>query len=165
MLIFLTILAISAIVFGLGYVVDRWITPWRHQKIMDKIIDDIRSGKTTKPQDYHFGISFDSAGFVVTALKKTSGKPISMTWSEIVRIVAFKRDLFSTDCVCLMMLRHDNMGVEVDEEMKGWSEFTQTLPIYLPGCKPWSGWFMEITTPAFAPNETEIFSRHAKQEA
>jgi len=163
--IFLTILIISAVVFGLGFVLDRWVTPWRTRRSAEEIIRDVRSGKPTKPRDYDFDISFDSTGFVVTMLKETSKKPIFMTWTEISRIAAFKRDLFATDCVCMMILRQDDIGIEVNEEMKGWSEFTQALPTYLPGCKSWSDWFIAITIPAFATNETEIFSRHAEQEA
>jgi hypothetical protein len=160
LIIFLTVFAV---VFGVGYVVDRWITPRRRQKLLDRIINDVRAGKATRRREHHFTISSDSAGFVVTSTKATSENPVTMTWEEVVRIVAFKQDLFTTDCVCLMMLRDDDNGVQVDEEMKGWSEFTESLPIHLPGCRPWADWFMKITTPAFASNETEIFTRLAKQ--
>lgn len=162
---FLAILVISAIVFGLGYVLDRWITPWWSQRTADRILRDIRSGKPTKPGDYHIEISFDSTGFAVALLKKTSEKPVSIQWNRVVRVVAFKRDLFAVDCICLLFVSDDDTGVEVDEEMKGWQDFAEALPHYLVGCKQWSDWFMAVAHPAFATNETEIFLRHEKQKA
>jgi hypothetical protein len=64
----------------------------------------------------------------------------------------------------LLFAREDETGVVTDEEMEGWMEFTRALPTFLPGCTPWEKWFMEVVSPAFAPNPTEIFSRKSEIE-
>ncbi len=104
-------------------------------------------------------ITFDSMGFAVTPHEAVGGKSLSMLWSEVFSAVTFKRDEFIVDCICLFLAREDGTGVETDEEMEGWSEFTAALPTYLPGCRPWEEWFWKVVSPAFAPNLTEVFSR------
>lgn len=72
---------------------------------------------------------------------------------------AFKRDLWSTDRLCIAFRLGDEMFVEVHEEMKGWDALCEALPLNLPGALAWGEWFMDITTPAFEPNFTPLFER------
>jgi hypothetical protein len=107
-------------------------------------------------------ITFDTAAFAVTRRKGRSLQSQSMAWSEVYSAIAFKRDLFIVDCVCLLLAGENGTGVEVDEEMEGWSEFTGALPGHLPGCEAWEEWFLKVTSAAFAANATEIYSRKAE---
>jgi hypothetical protein len=109
-------------------------------------------------------ITFDSTGFAITPCKAFRTKSILMLWPEVDSAIAFKRDEFVVDCICLLFAREDGTGVEADEEMEGWREFTEVLPTYLLGCRPWEEWFMKVVSPAFAPNPTEIFSRKVEAE-
>ena len=79
--------------------------------------------------------------------------------------MAFKRDFFTVDCICLFLARADGTGIELDEGMARWNSFVEALPQHLPGCKPWSEWFSVVAFPAFVPNETEIYARQAIQNA
>jgi hypothetical protein len=107
-------------------------------------------------------ITFNSTSFAVTPHKAVRANSLSMLWSEVCSAVAFKRDEFIVDCICLFLAREDGTGVETDEEMEGWTEFTAALPTYLPGCRLWEEWFWKVVSPAFAPNPTEIFRRKAE---
>jgi len=52
-------------------------------------------------------------------------------------VLAYKRDLYQTDVICLGFT--GSVGtVEVDEEMRGWSELVERLPSLLPGTPPMS---------------------------
>jgi hypothetical protein len=55
----------------------------------------------------------------------------------------------------------DGTGIELDEEMAGWTSLTESLPRHLPGCKPWAEWFMTVAFPAFDTNAAEIYVRAA----
>lgn len=102
-------------------------------------------------------ITFDSNSFNVTFRAEI----VSTQWCEIDSATAFKRDELIVDCICLVFARQDGTFVEVDEEMEGWSEFTDALPTHLPECMPWEVWFFKVVSPAFAANPTRIFCREA----
>ena len=83
----------------------------------------------------------------------------SLTWDEVISINAFKRDLYVVDRVCLGIDLSDGSSIELDEEMNGWDALTQKLPEYLPGCKTFGEWYLEVAFPAFQLNMTVIFER------
>lgn len=152
------VLILVAVVFSAElflYIGMRWLIPWHAQRTVNKL----RDGKPQKPREYHLEISFDSDGFSVKSLKDPGKKLDAISWSKIKRVTAFKRDLLTTDCVCLFFATGDESCIELNEEMKGWLELLDSLPNCLPGCKPLSEWIYRVTLPAFATNMTEIYLR------
>ena len=85
----------------------------------------------------------------------------SFRWDDAILLIAFKRDLFAVDRICLGIELKDGETIEVDEEMKGWDSLVQKLPEYLPGCKSFAEWFEVVAFPAFELNATRIFERVA----
>jgi hypothetical protein len=84
---------------------------------------------------------------------------VAVHWSEVVRVLALKRDLGMVDQICLAFVCRDGASVELDEEMGGWSALTEALPSHLSGCVPWTEWFRKVAHPPFATNLTEIYVR------
>lgn len=82
-----------------------------------------------------------------------------ISWQDTVGVKAFKRDLYSVDLICLSILSKDSKAVELNEEMAGWESLVEKLPAYLPGCRPFAGWFSAVAYPAFRPNVTNIYSK------
>jgi hypothetical protein len=152
---------VSTLFSLLLYINNRWLIPWHAQRTVDKLLKDIKNGKPQKPREYNLEISFDSKGFWVQSLKNPAEMTDKIPWSQITHVTAFKRDLLTTDCVCLLFAMSDEKGIELDEEMKGWTELLEAMPNYLPGCKQMSEWLFSVTSPAFAINATEIYSRAA----
>jgi len=149
----------AVILFSLGYIFDRWLNPWLANRTVKKLLCDIKKGKPQKPRNYDFEITFDSNNISVRPLKYKSTEQVSVTWMKIKRATAFKRDLFTVDCICLLFETVDQMTLELNEDMKGWNALTESMPNHLPGCKPLSDWIFQVATPAFETNPTEIFSR------
>ena len=106
-------------------------------------------------------IAFDSAALVVTKLGSTSDGSVRLPWPEVTRVVAYKRDLFAYDCICLFVARADGTGIELNEEMLGWTDLCKTLPRLLIGCLAFEEWFVPVAFPAFAANPTELYARVA----
>lgn len=132
---------------------------------IDRYIDQIRTGEMPDPPsrtDWKSAIALNAGGFTLDPLTDSSAPPISVQWESVAAATAFKRDLFSTDRVCIEFRLIPGSCVEVHEEMKGWSEFCDALPAHLPGAPAWTDWFMEITTPAFALNPTLLFPRESR---
>ena len=152
------ILCVVAVIGFLASVfLDRVVRPWRVRRWLDKTLHKYREGKLELPH-YDYSIVFDSEGFHVLNDKTGETSP-RVVWIKVIRVSAFKRDLFSIDCVCIFFVESDERGLEVHEEMNDWIEFVESLPVHLPGCKPAEAWLQDITIPAFATNLTELFSR------
>jgi len=156
--------ALEAIGFGaiallVMFVLDRWVTPWRTRRLAQRIIRNVGTGKPAKPRQYRHAIAFDELGFTVSSTMKKSDPVGKLAWSAVHRVMAFKRDYLTVDCICLVFAATEEQLLEIDEEMGGWDEFTQELPKHLPGSIPWAEWFMAVAFPAFATNATEIYSR------
>ena len=147
------------VLFLVFQIIDRWVTPWVAKRSVKKMLRDIKDGKPQKPRDYDFEITFDPTNISVQSLKGKTQESISVAWAKINRATAFKRDLFSVDCICLLFETADGVTLEINEDMKGWPELTDVISNHLPGCKPLSDWIFEVATPAFATNPTEIFAR------
>lgn len=153
-------IAVVLVLSGLMSAYDRWIRPRMARRWVDKTLSKIRaSNYVPPPKQSDFALSIDAAGLTVTKTRPTSAPMYSIAWSEVVRVVAFKRDLFTVDCICLAFATADGMTTEVNEEMEKWEALTEALPKHLPGSKLWSECFSQVAFPAFATNETVIFER------
>ena len=84
-----------------------------------------------------------------------------MCWKDVVKLEAFKRDLFAVDLICLAICLNDNTEVEINEEMAGWEPLMRKLPEYLSGCKEFDRWFGVVAQPPFKENLTVIYQRAA----
>jgi hypothetical protein len=150
-------LCITGLVLFFWY--DRWFLPRRARLKVERLRREEAAGIPPHPRDYHFAISFNAAGFTVADLRGRDHHNVAMTWLEVFRATAFKRDFFTVDCICMFLGRSDGSGVELNEEMARWNSFVEALPQHLPGCTPFEDWFSVVAFPAFAPNATEIFAR------
>ena len=80
-------------------------------------------------------------------------------WTEIARVVAFKRDIYAYDLLC-MAFEVDGLSFEFDEEMEGWKSMIDSLPGYLPGFPRPDEWWKAVVLPPFATNMTQLFPRN-----
>lgn len=152
-------LAVGGLVLFLTY--RHWYVPLRSRQEVDRLRREEAAGVPPNPRDYHYALSFDSDGLTITDLRARAPKPLTMAWAEVVRARAFKRDLLTVDCICLLLERADGTGVELNEEMARWESFVEALPKHLPGCRAWSEWFLAVAFPAFETNETQVYERPA----
>jgi hypothetical protein len=82
---------------------------------------------------------------------------VSLVWSEVTGVVVYKRDCYGVDLICAGFVT--NVGaIEVNEEMKGWTELMNCLPTHLPGAVSETNWWKAVALPPFAANPTTIFS-------
>ncbi len=95
----------------------------------------------------------DGDGFVVN----NRGQSVRSEWRDIVRVTAFKRDLFSVDLVCLMLESAAGM-LEVNEQMDGYAAFEAQLEQAL-GIG--AAWKLAVLFPAFETNAAVIYPHGA----
>jgi hypothetical protein len=89
----------------------------------------------------------------------TAPESFSAGWARVTRIVAFKRDVYSHDLLCILIELEGANTIEVNESMPGWTEMIEQLPIYLPEASPWRDWYPKAAFPAFDVAPTPIFVR------
>ena len=145
--------AVAALILFWAY--DRWYIPWLTRQRLWKAFSDFQYGKTRKapkPQKPDGIITFDSNGFRIAQQIRGEERTVLMKWDEVQSVTVFKRDIFVVDCICLLAVRSSGSAIELDEEMGGWQELIEAMPIYLDGCTKWESWFMAIVSPAFAPS-------------
>ena len=82
-----------------------------------------------------------------------------MPWSAITSVVAFKRDTYIVDLICLAIQVDEGKIMEVNEEMSGWSALVMGLAERLPGFPSFEDWFRSVAFPAFKTNTTVLFDR------
>ena len=103
-------------------------------------------------------IDWNDSGLAVTTFRSNgSAETTHLNWNEINGAVAYKRDIFSMDLLCVGFSTPDG-SIEINEEMDGWSALTETLPAYLPGTPKPKEWMDKVIHPAFAANPTILFS-------
>jgi hypothetical protein len=131
---------------------------------IDKALARIRAGDyVLPPKQSDFGLAIDATGITVSRRRPTFEPSHSIAWNDIVRVVAFKRDWLTVDCICLAIATTDGTTTEVNEEMEGWEALTGALPKHLAGSKDWTECFSQVAFPAFATKETVIFEKSSPQ--
>ena len=97
--------------------------------------------------------TYTDKGFIV---KTESGEKV-IEWTEITKLTGFKRNYFTTDCICLIVEYDNDQRFEITEEHYGWFQFLENSKKAFPTID--KSWEIEISTPAFDTNMTIIFDR------
>jgi hypothetical protein len=104
-------------------------------------------------------ILLDDVGVRTTSVNSQDNtESMRMQWNEIDKVVAYKRDLFAFDLICLA-LADKNRSIELAEDMEGWDEFLDALSAHLPDMPATSAWRNKVAPPPFATNQMILFSR------
>ena len=102
-------------------------------------------------------ILYDESGMLIRA-SDDGLSATSLKWSAVTEVVAYKRDVFAFDLICLAFDTSDG-SLEINEEMPGWSQLVGRLPSLIPGMPKFSEWWERVAQPPFAPCVTTLFKR------
>jgi hypothetical protein len=113
------------------------------------IIYVIRRRKT--PQEHKPSVfRFQSDGFIYLP------KNITVKWSEIIELSAYKVDLMGYDEIRLD-IKYGNDVIVISEDTPGWNDFLEKMNAVFPGIPV--DWAFTIAQPAFATNLTILYRR------
>ncbi len=103
-------------------------------------------------------LSFNDEGLTSTIFQHNgSRRTVQLSWSEVTGVLAYKRDIFTMDLICIALATADGT-LEINENMEGWSPLIEVLPKYLPGSKSAAEWWKQVAFPPFLPNSTILLS-------
>lgn len=86
---------------------------------------------------------------------KKNKSTIEIYWSSIKTIIAYKKDLYIIDTICIDIVYDDNLTLTICEETPGWFQFNNNLKKQF--MKIPENWDIEIMTPAFETNLTLLY--------
>jgi hypothetical protein len=98
-------------------------------------------------------VELEPGGFAVLTAR---GRRFPVRWASVRRVIAYKRDLRSTDEICVLFESADDSRQEVSEEWPGFKELFGVMEKEL-GVSP--GWYMEIMMPPFELTPRLLFDR------
>lgn len=99
----------------------------------------------------------DGAGFCVC---DDAGEQ-AVRWDQVQQVTAFKRDLYTVDMLCLLLLYGvEGKILEVNEQMEGYNDLVGAMETHLPNATPWAAWFFAVAFPAFAANSLCIYRQN-----
>lgn len=114
------------------------------------------TGRVSLVQPEESRVVLEPGGFAVLT---TRGRRFAVRWAGVRSVIAYKRDLFTTDEICLVFESDDFTGArEVSEEWPGFPELFGPMEKEF-GISP--GWYMEIMTPVFEPTPRLLYDRAA----
>ena len=140
--------------------IDRVLNPFQARRRVEKILKSKTKHDPRVLENPKYGSIVGNAD----CLKIRSGKGDSseLRWSEVEEVHAFKRDLFSTDLICLAFKKQGkDEYYEIHEEMAGYHDLLEVLPSRLP--KFTFEWFRAVAFPAFEANHQIIWKRSPNQ--
>lgn len=100
--------------------------------------------------------SYTEAGFSIGP----EGKAEHYLWNDISSMIGYKRDNFTTDCICLDVFCDNNRQIHINEEIKGWSMFLNKSNEQFPQIN--KIWTIDIASPAFKTNLTLVYDREGR---
>ena len=164
---FLIILAIVSIICVIVFAIyDHLILPQIAKWHVARLVAKLKEGTLPKSAPVFqspYYIAVDENGFRVCAVDDAH-PPASRNWTEVLRVTAYKRDLFTVDMICVRVMFMEQDVIELNEDMPGWQAFVEALPVHLPGCTAYDNWFIQVAFPAFETNLTTLFDRNSESE-
>ena len=82
---------------------------------------------------------------------------VLIKWIEIQKITAYKKDLFTTDEIWLIVEVDNDKSFEINETTPGWYQFIKKIEMKFQSIS--NTWFKDISVPAFERNETVLYER------
>ena len=124
------------------------------------MVDQINSFlfKLMKPAPSPARLSCDESGLVITCDKRGVETSVAIHWQDVSKLVAFKRDCFGVDLICVL-IGIEASTFEVNEEFIGWTLFLEAAQQNVPGMLSFEVWWPQVAFPAFETNPTIVFDR------
>ena len=157
-LVIAVVVAVSVLLLSL--LIDRALIPLQARRTVEKLLKsktqhDPRALENPK----HGTVAGDVDGLKIRGVK---GAASELRWSEVEEVHAYKRDLLTTDLICLAFKKSGSEEYyEIHEEMAGYHDLLEVLRNRLP--KFTLEWMFDVAVPAFETKHQIIWKRSPNQ--
>lgn len=97
--------------------------------------------------------------YPMPTVEESSRDGVLIFWESIKEIIAYKRDLFTIDLVCLRVYHSNDQYFEINEELIDFDALLDQLPERLRGFPERKMYWGKLIQPAFAENEMQLWHR------
>jgi hypothetical protein len=122
---------------------------------LHSFIANLRSGSDSRAR---ITISIQDTGFQLLQDGQRPEVAKCFQWQEVTTAIAYKRDCFSVDLIC-MAIANELTAIEVNEEDAGWEAFIRAVETKLPGSVPIGDWWPVVSQPPFSTNQTTVYCK------
>lgn len=144
----------------LSVFIDRVLIPFWARRTVEKLLKSKTQHDPRAIEDPKYG----TVAGGVECLRITSGKgdASELGWSEVEQVHAYKRDLLTTDLICLAFKKSGKEEYyEIHEEMAGYHDLLEVLQSRLPRFT--LEWIFDVAVPAFETKHQIIWKRSPNQ--
>jgi hypothetical protein len=136
---------------------DRFLIPWQAKRTVAKLMKSKKPSNPRILENPIYGTLLPDNSCVQIIGGK--GQKFTFQWNEVEEVHAFKRDLFTTDLICLAFKLSEDRFVEINEEMVGYYDLQSWLPKQFSGIQ--ENWIMDVVSPAFKTNHRVLWKNSA----
>jgi len=155
-------LAVSAGVLLLLAFVDRMLFPVWAKRTVQRLSQNNSPRNSRTLESPKNGTVIASRDFLT--IINNEGESAELRWIEVEEIHAYKRDLLTTDLICLAFKKlGEDRYYEIHEEMAGYQHLLDDLPSCLPEFS--MQWIWSVAFPAFETNHQIIWKRSSAEAA
>jgi hypothetical protein len=133
------------------------------KRFLHNVRERIESRRQGRTETVYEIVTDDAVCRVKWLTTENEAGECSFRWDAVISVKTFKRDQFTTDCICLAFETPDGW-FEVNEDMKPFGPFLEAVERGLPGFPRQEEWRMRVMNPAFAPNERELWRRNKTEQ-
>ena len=147
-------------VFLLSVLIDRVLIPFRARRTVEKLLKSKIQHDPRALEDPKYGTV--AGGGDCLRITSDKGDASELRWSEVEEVHAYKRDLLTTDLICLAFKKSGTEEYyEIHEEMAGYHDLLDLLQSRLPGFT--MDWIFDVAIPAFETKHQIIWKRSTNQ--
>ncbi len=156
---------VIAVVVGVGVLllwlfIDRVLIPFRARRTVEKLLKSKTRHDPRALENPRYGTVADGADCL--RITRDNGDALELRWSEVEEVHAYKRDLFTTDLICLAFKKSGREEYyEIHEEMAGYHDLLDALPRHLP--KFTLEWILAVAVPAFETSHQIVWKKSPNQ--
>jgi len=150
------IIIAGVVIFFLSWLNRRVLTPYWVDKTVDKLLKGETKSDPRRLENPKYGSVIGDANGI--RIRGSKGSSLELLWNEIEEVHAFKRDMLTTDLICLAFKKSGKEEYyEIREEMAGYHDLLEMISKKLLGFN--LDWFPDVAFPAFATNHRIIWKR------
>jgi hypothetical protein len=140
--------------------IDRVLIPFQARRTVEKLLKGKTKHDPRALENSKYGTV--AGGMECLRITSSKGEASELRWSEVEEVHAYKRDLFTTDLICLAFKKSGKEEYyEIHEEMAGYHDFLEVLQCRLPRFT--LEWICDVAIPAFETKHQIIWRRSPNQ--
>lgn len=145
----------SAIAFPLGLLVDLFNRAWGRRTVEKLLKSEIKTDPSALENPKYGTVTGNTTSLKICWSK---GDSVELPWGEIEEVHAFKKDLLTTDLICLAFKSLGSSEYfEIHEEMAGYHDLLNVMQESLP--KFDLSWVLDVAFPAFERKHQIVWKR------